>query len=407
MGIKIMNGGFMTTIQDMGRYGYQETGMAVSGVMDTRAASLANILVGNDENEAVIEVTMMGPTMVFTADNLVAVTGGDLGAKVDGNPMPTYEAVLVRCGQTLSFSGLKSGARAFIAFAGGLDVPVVMGSKSTNLKSKIGGIEGRKLAPGDEIGFCAPKKWLPNMPKRKLSVPDFSAKEHTLRVILGPQNDHFMQRGIDTFLNSTYTITNEYDRMGCRMEGNLIRHKNGGDIITDGISFGAVQVPSHGNPIVMMADHQTTGGYTKIANVISVDLPILAQCMPGHKIRFQWVTVDKAQKLYRAEKKEFTELKSILTVPDPEGEAAFYETEKAYEAVKAKAIAAACVQAQASAEVVSTGAADNPTDEVQAVAMAAAIRENESHWSVQGKYRVTVNGQTFVVDLEKEAESFR
>jgi len=402
MGLKIMNGGFMTTIQDMGRYGYQETGMAVSGVMDTRAASLANILVGNDENEAVIEVTMMGPTMEFTADNLIAVTGGDLGASVDGNPIPTYQAVLVRAGQTLKFAGLKNGARAFIAFAGGLDVPVVMGSKSTNLKSKIGGLEGRKLAAGDEIAFCEPKKWLPNMAKRVLAVPDFSAKEHTLRVILGPQNDHFMQRGIDTFLNSTYTITNEYDRMGCRMEGNLIRHKNGGDIITDGISFGAVQVPSHGNPIVMMADHQTTGGYTKIANVISVDLPILAQCMPGHKIRFQWVTVEAAQKLYRAQKKEFAELKELLAVPDPEGEKAFVEAEKAYEASKA-----AWAQAQAAGVNVEAAAAGVSADELEAVALAAAIRENEVHWSNQGSYRVAVNGQEFFVNLAKETEDFR
>lgn len=388
MGIKIMNGGFMTTIQDMGRYGYQETGMAVSGVMDTRAASLANILVGNDENEAVIEVTMMGPTMEFTEDNLIAVTGGNLGAVIDGNPIPTYQAVPVRAGQTLKFMGLKSGARAFIAFAGGLDVPVVMGSKSTNLKSRIGGLEGRKLAAGDEIAFCEPKKWLPNMSKRTLPAPDFSAKEHTLRVILGPQNDHFMQRGIDTFLNSTYTITNEYDRMGCRMEGNLIRHKDGGDIITDGISFGAVQVPSHGNPIVMMADHQTTGGYTKIANVISVDLPILAQCMPGHKIRFQWVTVEAAQKLYRAQKKEFAELKEILAIPDPEGEKAFAAAEAAYEA----------------APVISHS---DSAEELEAVAFAAAVSENEAHWCGNGKYKVAVNGQEFLIDLAKEIKDFR
>ena len=402
MGIKIMNGGFMTTIQDMGRYGYQETGMAVSGVMDTRAASLANILVGNDENEAVIEVTMMGPTMEFTEDNLIAVTGGDLGAAVDGNPIRTYQAVLVRAGQTLKFMGLKSGARAFIAFAGGLDVPVVMGSKSTNLKSKVGGLEGRKLAAGDEIAFCEPKKWLPNMEKRVLPAPDFSAKEHTLRVILGPQNDHFMQRGIDTFLNSTYTITNEYDRMGCRMEGNLIRHKNGGDIITDGISFGAVQVPSHGNPIVMMADHQTTGGYTKIANVISVDLPILAQCMPGHKIRFQWVTVEAAQKLYRTQKKEFAELKGLLAIPDPEGEAAFVQAEKDYEAAKA-----AWAQMQDSEEQPAAVVSGAPADEMEAVALAAAINEDKAHWSGSGKYKVAVNGQEFLVDLSKEIKDFR
>lgn len=147
MGIQIINGGFLTTIQDMGRYGYQETGMSVSGVMDTRAASLANILVGNDTNEAVIEITMMGPTMKFTEDEIIAVTGGDLGAKIDGKPVERYRAVLVKAGQTLSFMGMYGGSRAYIAFAGGLNIPVVMGSRSTNLKSKVGGYEGRKLEP--------------------------------------------------------------------------------------------------------------------------------------------------------------------------------------------------------------------------------------------------------------------
>lgn len=312
MGIRIIKAGILTTIQDMGRYGYQETGMAVSGVMDTRSTSIANILVGNDENEGAIEVTMMGPTIEFTADNIIAVTGGDLSAKLDGTDFPRYQAVLVKAGQTLSFMAPKAGSRAYIAFAGGLDVPVVMGSKSTNLKSKIGGLDGRKLENGDEIGFTAPKTSLPNMEKRKVAVPDFSAKEHELRVVLGPQDDYFPQSSIDVFFNNEYTISNEYDRMGCRMQGPVIKHKIGGDIITDGISFGAVQVPSHGNPIVMMADHQTTGGYTKIGNVISVDLPILAQCMPGHKIRFKSVAIEVAQYWYCREKKELNELKAEL-----------------------------------------------------------------------------------------------
>lgn len=392
MGIKIMTGGFMTTIQDLGRYGYQETGMSVSGVMDTRSASLANILVGNDENEGVIEVTMMGPTIEFTKDNIIAVTGGDLGVKLDGASFPRYEAVLVRAGQTLSFAGMFGGARAFIAFAGGLDVPVVMGSKSTNLKSRIGGFQGRKLAAGDEIGFTAPKTWLPNMQLRKLALPDYSAKEHTLRVLLGPQDDHFKQSGIDTFLNNEYTISNEYDRMGCRMQGPVIKHKAGGDIITDGISFGAVQVPSHGNPIVMMADHQTTGGYTKIANVISVDLPILAQCMPGHKIRFRWVTIEEAQKLYCDEKKEFKALKEKFSAPDeqPKDE----PKTAAAAAVKPAAVPAANLSA-------------DPADELQAVAIAAASNEHKKYWNKEGTYRVVVNGQEFLIELKKEMTSFR
>ena len=307
MGIQIINGGFLTTIQDMGRYGYQETGMSVSGVMDTRAASLANILVGNDTNEAVIEITMMGPTMKFTEDEIIAVTGGDLGAKIDGKPVERYRAVLVKAGQTLSFMGMYGGSRAYIAFAGGLDIPVVM----------------------------------------------------------GPQDDCFTDKGINTFLNSTYTISNEYDRMGCRMEGDVIEHKNGGDIITDGISFGAVQVPSHGNPIVMMADHQTTGGYTKIANVISVDLPVLAQCMPGMKIHFEKVTVDEAQALYCKEKEEFDALAKRLNTPV------------------------------------------EPADDEQAVAIAAASEANKTAWVKAGTYKISVNGKEFLVELEKEVVRFR
>lgn len=359
MGIIIVNGGFMTTIQDMGRFGYQETGMAVSGVMDTRSASLANILVGNDENEAVIEVTMMGPTVEFTETNMVAVTGGDLGARLDGKPMPRYEAVAVRAGQVLSFSGMFGGSRAYIAFAGGLDVPVVMGSRSTNLKSGLGGFQGRRLGAGDRIGFCGARTWLPNQNKRKLPPDDFSAKECTLRVVMGPQDDHFTEKGIGTFLGSTYTVSNEYDRMGCRMHGEVIEHKDGGDIITDGISFGAVQVPSHGNPIVMMADHQTTGGYTKIANVISVDLPKLAQCMPGARIRFAKVSIEEAQDLYCAWKEALRDLNESLNTP----------------------VSAA--------------------SEVQAVAVAAAVWEDQTFWANRGTYRVVVNGEEVIVDLSR------
>lgn len=365
MGIQIINGGFLTTIQDMGRYGYQETGMSVSGVMDTRAASLANILVGNDTNEAVIEITMMGPTMKFTEDEIIAVTGGDLGAKIDGKPVERYRAVLVKAGQTLSFMGMYGGSRAYIAFAGGLDIPVVMGSRSTNLKSKVGGYEGRKLGTGDEIAFRAPASWLPHMAERVYGLPSYGAKEWTLRVVMGPQDDCFTDKGINTFLNSTYTISNEYDRMGCRMEGDVIEHKNGGDIITDGISFGAVQVPSHGTPIVMMADHQTTGGYTKIACVISVDLPELAQCMPGHTVRFKKIGIEEAQELYCQWRDYLKRLEKELNCPA------------------------------------------EPASELQAVGLAAAVNEDRRYWGDHGTYRVVVNGTEFLVELKREIEQFR
>ena len=240
-----------------------------------------------------------------------------------------------------------------------------MGSRSTNLKSKIGGFEGRKIGAGDEIPFAAPKTFLLHMADRKLDAEDFSAREHTLRVVMGPQDDYFTEQGIETFLTGEYTISNEYDRMGCRMQGPVIEHKNGGDIITDGISFGSVQVPSHGNPIVMMADHQTTGGYTKIASVITADLPILAQSMPGHKIHFQKISIEEAQELFCAWKQELRMLdQKWNTAPEP-------------------------------------------ASDVQAAALSAAVCEHKSGYAAKSTYRIVVNGEEFLVELEREEEPFR
>ena len=311
MGIQIINGGFLTTIQDMGRYGYQETGMSVSGVMDTRAASLANILVGNDTNEAVIEITMMGPTMKFTEDEIIAVTGGDLGAKIDGKPVERYRAVLVKAGQTLSFMGMYGGSRAYIAFAGGLDIPVVMGSRSTNIKCGLGGFKGRRLLDGDYISFRAKRRYLPYFLSRSLDLNEFDQDNITLRVIMGPQDDAFTAAGKETFLSSEYVVTSEFDRMGCRLEGPFIASKSTTDIISDGIAFGSVQVPSHGKPIILLADRQTTGGYAKIATVISVDIPKLVQRKTDHKVKFQAVTVE----LLALEAKEMNEFRHQIYQP--------------------------------------------------------------------------------------------
>ena len=301
-GITILNPGLLTTVQDGGRIGYQAFGVSVSGVMDPRAMNIANILVGNDDNEAVLECTMMGPQIRFDVSNVIAVTGGDLGASIDGQPIPTYRAVKVQAGQTLRFTGLRGGCRAFIAFAGGLDIPLVMGSRSTYMKAKIGGLEGRKLQKDDVIGFRDPKETIHNFDIRGFTPEFVPRKEYTLRVILGPQDDMFTEEGIRTFLSETYTVTPEFDRMGCRFDGPEIAHKNGGDIISDGIAFGAVQVPSAGKPIVMLADRQTTGGYTKIANVMTADFRILAQLKAGDKVRFEKISVAAAQEALLAER---------------------------------------------------------------------------------------------------------
>ena len=295
MSITVLNPGLMTTVQDQGRIGYQQFGVSVSGVMDPRSAALANILVGNDEKEAVLECTMMGPHLQFNQANCIAITGGDLMPTLDGKPIPNYTAVKVEAGQVLKFTMPKSGCRAFIAFAGGLDIPEVMGSRSTYMKAKIGGVEGRKLAKDDVIGFRAPKAELKNMNFRSMASEFVPRKEYTVRVVLGPQDDYFTDAGIQTFLSEVYSVTAEFDRMGCRLEGAVIQHKEGGDIISDGIAFGAIQVPSSGQPIIMLGDRQTTGGYTKIANVTTADFRILAQLKQGDKVRFEKVSVKAAQ----------------------------------------------------------------------------------------------------------------
>lgn len=295
MSITVLNPGLLTTVQDMGRIGYQQFGVSVSGVMDPRATSIANILVGNHEGEAVLECTMLGPQLRFDAANCIAITGGDLGPTLDGKPIPNYCAVSVEAGQVLRFTGPKTGCRAFIAFAGGLDIPVVMGSRSTYMKAKIGGLEGRKLAKDDVIAFRAPKTQLKNMKDRNL-YPEFVPRDvYTVRVVMGPQDDAFTDAGVKTFLSETYTVTPEFDRMGCRLEGAVVEHKESGDIISDGIAFGAIQVPSAGKPIIMLADRQTTGGYTKIANVITADFRIIGQLKAGDKVRFEKVSIAHAQ----------------------------------------------------------------------------------------------------------------
>ena len=311
MSITVLNPGLLTTVQDQGRIGYQQFGVSVSGVMDPRSAALANILAGNGQGEAVLECTMMGPQLQFDKTNVIAITGGDLGPTLDGKPVPGYTAVSVKAGQTLKFTAPRTGCRAFIAFAGGLDIPLTMGSRSTYMKAKIGGFQGRKLEKGDQIGFRAPVETIKHLEDRRLT-PEFSPKPlYTLRVVLGPQDDAFTSDGIHTFLTETYTVTPEFDRMGCRLDGPVITHKETGDIISDGIAFGAIQVPSAGTPIIMLGDRQTTGGYTKIATVITADFRILAQLKAGDKVQFVQVPVEYAQSLLLAQRAALKALSKI------------------------------------------------------------------------------------------------
>lgn len=315
MGIKIQQSGLYTSVQDFGRIGYQDLGFSVCGAMDKRSLAIGNLLVGNKEDEAGLEITLIGPKIKFTEENFIAITGGDLNPKLNGKEVSMYKAIFVNKDDVLSFENAKTGARAYIAFCGGLEIEKVMGSKSTNVKCSLGGYKGRALKEGDFIKFSSPKTYLTNYLSRRLDFKLREEQEIVLRVILGPQDDAFTNKGIITFLNEKYEVTKEFDRMGCRLDGPEIEHKSSADIISDGIVLGSIQVPSHGKPIIMLSDRQTTGGYTKIATVISVDIEKLAQSKTGDKIRFEEISIEKAQKIYRDEIEKMKELKKEINRP--------------------------------------------------------------------------------------------
>lgn len=315
MGIRILKGGMYTTVQDLGRTGYQSQGFPVAGVMDVRSFKIANLLLDNPENEAVLEFTLIGPTLEFTSATIVAITGGDFQPEVNGEPAPMYTALYMNKGDILKFKSARTGSRGYIAFSSYLDIPVVMGSRCTNTKSGIGGFKGRKLQAGDYINFRIKRRYLPFFLSRKLELDEFDQEEAEIRVIMGPQDDMFSRQGIETFLNSEYTVTSDFDRMGCRLEGPFIAQKETSDIISDGTVFGSVQVPSHGKPIILLADRQTTGGYAKIATVASVDIPKVVQRKTDHKIRFRAITVEEAQELYLEEVQELDGMRRIIHQP--------------------------------------------------------------------------------------------
>lgn len=321
-GVRILSGGIMTTVQDLGRIGYQRYGFSVSGAADSISFRLANIIAGNPENVPALETTLSGPEMTFISDVDFCITGANQNPLLDGRPVPLYTRVSAHAGSSLILGTALSGMRSYIAFTGGIIVPSVMGSASTSLKYELGGYFGRKIQAGDElaIGFV-PERY------RKLHVlsedknttirflcssivttahttNEASAPVLDLRVIKGVQFDAFTKKGIETFTSEIYTVSSDSDRMGCRLLGSAVESKNGTDIISDSIALGSVQISSAGFPIVMLADRQTTGGYAKIATVIPSDIPFLVQSVPGTKIRFRFIEEDEAIAILRVQKRQ-------------------------------------------------------------------------------------------------------
>ena len=296
--IEVLDPGALTTVQDLGRYGFQRYGVPISGAMDTFALCAANLLVGNDAGAAGLETTIAGPELRFLDRAVVAVAGADMQPRVDDQAAPMWQPFVVPRHAVLSFRGLRSGARAYLAIAGGLDVPIVLASRSTYLRSHFGGHEGRSLRPGDRLargpgdeGTAArrmPASWLPTY-----------LGSHRVRVVLGPQDAAFTPAGVRTLFGSAYTIGAQSDRMGYRLEGPRIEHRAGADIVSDGTPAGAVQVAGDGMPLVLLADRGTTGGYAKIVTIASVDLPRIAQSQPGDRVFFDAVSVAEAHDALR------------------------------------------------------------------------------------------------------------
>ena len=319
MSIFVKKPGLSTTVQDLGRTGYLSSGFSPNGVMDRHAARLANILVGNDQGASLLEFVLTGPTLRFARQTFIALTGADFHPAVNGEKAPMNRAFEVPAGAILECPAASEGMFGYLAFAGGgLDVPRVMGSASTNLKCGIGGWHGRALAYGDCLPMASSPDFLANLPLRTANAEDEPAGKTggvILRVVPGPQEDLFTEQGIATFYGKTFRTTSQSDRMGYRLDGPVIETKNGSDIASDGIAFGAVQVPAHGRPIIMLADRQTTGGYAKIGTIASVDIPKLVQCRPGREITFRRISVQEAQELFREEQCALQILEGTLQNP--------------------------------------------------------------------------------------------
>ena len=295
--LEVLEAGLLTTVQDRGRPGWRRAGVSGSGAMDVPALGAANRLVGNAADAAALECTVAGPRLRLLSTTHFALTGGDLSAVLHRDdlgawPVPIGARVLARAGNVLAFGARRSGSRAYVAFAGGIDVPEVLGSRATDLTAGFGGLGGRALRAGDLIALGAAGGASP----REQRGPCVPADTLTVRVVLGPQDDHFTPEALAAFLGEAYTLAPESDRVGARLHGPPLAHRGATEIVADGMVPGCVQVPPDGQPIVMTAGGPATGGYPKIATVVSADLSTLAQLLPGEgRVRFRAVSVEEAQ----------------------------------------------------------------------------------------------------------------
>jgi antagonist of KipI len=314
MGVTVLKSGLLTTVQDLGRHGYQRAGIIVSGAMDSLSFRLANLLVGNEALAAGLEVTLIGPTLRFEVDSIIAICGGNFSPTINSEGIPLNKPIFVRKGDQLEFGTLQSGSRCYIAFKGGILIDQVLGSRSTCLPANFGGIKGRAIQKGDKLPLIDFSYQSSHKFSWSLSsyFNSLLFNNEPIRFLKGRQYYLFDDESIRLFQTTSYSLSNESNRMGYRMEGAPIHLSNQQELFTEGVAFGTIQVPANGQPIILMADRQTTGGYPKIAQVISVDLPRLAQLKPGDSINFSEVSIFEAQKLTLERENELKALRKII-----------------------------------------------------------------------------------------------
>jgi antagonist of KipI len=313
--LEILSPGILTSIQDLGRYGYGRYGVAPSGALDPYALRIANLLVGNRPDQAGLEAMLLGPAIRALADIVVAVTGGNLQPRRNKQAIEMWRSHILKKDDILSFGSPLSGFRAYVAVGGGISVPSVMGSRSTNLSSGFGGLQGRALEKNDILTSENHSQhvkadtrvfntaWIPVYPNN-----------WSLRVIWGPQDDHFPDESRDSFQGAAYKMSSDSDRTGIRLQGPVVRQKPGiqTSIISEGVIAGSVQIPGDGKPIIILGE-TVTGGYRKIATVISADLPLLGQIKPGDTVRFTAVSLDEARRALTAMEEKIHKFEARLT----------------------------------------------------------------------------------------------
>ncbi len=313
----VIRPGLLTTIQDLGRTGYQRFGMPVSGAMDPLALRIANRLVGNSDQAACLEITLQGPELLFETDSICAITGGDLSPTLNQKAIPMWKPFAIQAGDTLSFGTRKHGARSYLALPGGLDVPMKLGSRSTHLRSHTGGLKGRALRKQDVLRSRLSQRTLDGIQNGTipLGILNLYQSISPIRVILGPHSNLFKPDAVDVLQQSTYRVTPQSDRMGYRLAGPSLTHLQSSHIISEAVPLGALQVPENLQPILLMADRQTTGGYPILAVVMSADIPRVAQLMPGESIQFQLIDLQEAQFLLQEQRKFLDKALPAITLP--------------------------------------------------------------------------------------------